>query len=98
MLDEFIKFCTKKEDGWCAKIKVVANSKQNSIEFFENYSEKDYQIKIKVSKPALGGKANEEIIKYLSKILNLAKNNISILKGEKSTIKTLFITKDSKNI
>ena len=69
-------------------IKVSANSKKNSIEFFDDF------IKLKISKPAIDGKANKEIVKYLSDILNLPKNNIQILNGEKSSLKLLlFIPK-----
>ncbi len=70
------------------QIKVCANSKKNSIEFFKEF------IKLKIAKPAIEGKANKEIIKYLSDILNLPKNNIKILNGEKSSVKMLlFIPK-----
>lgn len=68
------------------KIKVVAGAKQNSIEIFS-----EEIIKIKINKPAVDGKANKAIIEYLSELLSVPKSNISILKGEKTSIKDLQI-------
>lgn len=72
------------------KIKVTANAKQNSIEEFS-----EEMIKIKINKPAVDGKANKAIIEYLSDILEVPKNNIVILKGEKNSVKDLRITPKS---
>ena len=83
-LDEFLNLIKNSQDKIKLQIKVSANSKKNSIEFFDDY------IKLKISKPAVDGKANKEIIKYLSEILNLPKNNIQILNGEKSSLKMLL--------
>lgn len=68
------------------KIKVVANSKNNSIEFLEDF------VKIKIKERAIEGKANKAIIEYLSDILSVPKSKIQILNGDKSSIKTIQIT------
>ena len=83
-LDEFLNLIKNSQDKIKLQIKVSTNSKKNSIEFFDDF------IKLKISKPAVDGKANKEIIKYLSEILNLPKNNIQILNGEKSSLKMLL--------
>ena len=80
----------KNRESFVIKIKVVAGAKQNSIEEFN-----EEMIKIKINKPAVDGKANKAIIEYLSEILNLPKNNITILRGEKNSIKDLRITPKS---
>lgn len=67
------------------KIKVVANSKNNSIEFCDDF------IKIKIKERAIEGKANKGIVEYLSEILKFPKSKIVILNGEKSSIKTIQI-------
>ena len=85
-LEQMISVIGKNPNGIRFQIKVCANSKKNSIEFSENY------IKLKISKPAVDGKANKEIINFLSDILNLPKNNIKILNGEKSSLKMLLFT------
>ncbi len=88
MLEKIKQISTPCSEGFLLKVKIIANSKQNSHEFI---SEADYSLKIKISKPAVDGKANEEIIKYVSKILGLSKNKVSIMKGEKSSLKTLLL-------
>jgi len=83
-IDE-LKELIKKNDGYKFTIKVVANSKINLIDFGEVY------IKIKIMARAVEGKANKAIIEYLSDILNYPKSKISIVNGEKSSIKTIQV-------
>lgn len=71
--------------GFKFNIKVIANSKVNSIEF------SDELIKIKIMARAQDGKANKAIIEYLSKTLKISKSKISITHGEKSSLKTIQI-------
>lgn len=70
------------------KIKVVQNSKNNSIEFCEEF------IKIKIKERAIEGRANKAIIAYFSDLLSIAKTKIKILNGEKSSIKTILVSID----
>ena len=65
------------------KIKVVANSKNNSIEFLDDF------VKIKIKEKAQEGKANKAIIDFLSDELKFPKSKINILNGHKSAIKTI---------
>ena len=88
-VEEISTLLSTKEKEIKIQIKVGANSKKNSIEFSGDY------IKVKISKPAVEGKANKEIISYFSDILNLPKNNIKILNGEKSSVKTLLLRSKS---
>ncbi len=70
------------------KIKVIANSKTESIEKMSNI------IKIKVTARAIDGNANKAVIKMLAKKLKLPKSSILIKKGEKSRLKTLIINSE----
>ncbi len=88
MLDEIIKNSIKKDGGYLIKVKIVANSKKNSYEFVDT---NEYKLKLKISKPAVDGKANDEIVKYLAGCLQLPKSNIKIVKGEKSSIKGILV-------
>ena len=72
------------------KIKVIANAKNNSIEQFDKEI-----LRIKINKPAVDGKANKAIIEYLSKIFSVPKSYITILKGEKNSVKDLYIAPKS---
>lgn len=83
-IDE-LRTLIKNNDGYKFKIKVVANSKVNLIDFGEEY------IKIKIMARAVEGKANKAIIEYLSNVLKVSKSKITIVNGEKSSIKTIQI-------
>ncbi len=67
-------------------LKVQANAKTNQIISFENNC-----LKLKIKAAAIDGKANKELIDFLSEILNIAKSNICLIKGEKSKQKVLKI-------
>ncbi len=88
-INELKSLINSSPNGYKLKIKVTANSKKNSHEFLNDNS--DNILKIKINKPAVDGKANKAIIEYLSEILNVPKNNITFLNGEKSSQKNLLI-------
>lgn len=67
------------------KIKVIANSKNNSFEFLNDF------IKLKIKQKPIEGKANKAIIEYLSDLLKISKSKIKIVTGEKSDIKTIQV-------
>lgn len=67
------------------ELKVIPNSKQSLII-------KDGEIfRIYVKKPAADNKANKELIRLLADYFKVKKNNIKIVKGEKSRNKLIEI-------
>lgn len=68
------------------KIKVKPASKIDEI-----VREADGNIKVKIKGQPIEGKANKYLIEYLSKVLNLPKSKIVLLKGETNAFKTLEI-------
>lgn len=74
-------------DGYKFSIKVVANSKNNSLDFQDGY------IKLKIKEKPIEGKANKAIIKYLSDVLDIPKTRITILNGEKGSLKLIQVKK-----
>ena len=75
-----------KENGFVNfKIKVIANSKNNSIDFSEEF------IKVKITSQPIDGKANKAIIEYLAKTLGVAKSHVEIVNGEKSSLKLIRV-------
>uniref|UniRef100_A0A182VWG9 Uncharacterized protein n=1 Tax=Anopheles minimus TaxID=112268 RepID=A0A182VWG9_9DIPT len=52
-------------------------------------------IGCQIAAPPIDGEANTELIKYLSKLLNLRKSDISLDRGSKSRQKTILLDKDS---
>lgn len=51
----------------------------------------DDAIKIKIAAPAVDGKANQHLIKFLAKKLSIPKRDIDITKGQTSRLKTIQI-------
>jgi uncharacterized protein (TIGR00251 family) len=67
-------------------IKVIAKSSQNKIYYEDNI------LKVKITELPEDGKVNKAIIDLFSKTYKIPKKNINIIKGLKSSIKTLMIT------
>ena len=72
-------------DGVSFTVKIIPNSSKNDIIFEDNF------LKIKVTAQPIENKANKALIEFLSKYLKVPKSSISIIKGETSKDKTLFI-------
>jgi len=67
-------------------VQVQPNSRKNEIASFE-----DGVLKVKISAPPVKGKANRELIEFLSDILNISKGSIIIEKGLTSKRKGIVI-------
>jgi len=70
------------------KIYVKPNSGKNSVEGFYNG-----RIKIKICGPPQDGKANRELLDFISKKTGVPKKNIRIVTGERSNLKEIEIIK-----
>ena len=68
------------------KIKVIPNASNNSIEGFSGDV-----LRIRIAAAPDKGKANEELIAFLSERLKLPKSNFNILSGHTSRLKRLEI-------
>ncbi|MBD5405260.1 YggU family protein [bacterium] len=76
------------------KIHLQPNAKRNEIcGIYDN----EY-IKIAITTPPIDGKANETLIKFLSKELKIPKSNITITKGLTSRNKTIEIESEKEII
>ena len=82
-MENFIK---EFENGILLKVKAVPNSSKNDI-----CEVMDGVLKIKIKAPAVENKANEELVKFISKLLKVPKSSISFKNGETSKLKTLYI-------
>lgn len=57
----------------------------------EIVGEHNGKLKIKIKAPPVDGKANDEIIRFLSEILKVPKRQIEILRGDKSREKKVLV-------
>lgn len=66
---------------------VIPNAPKNEI-----VGEYNQALKVKIHAPPVEGKANDEILRFFSKFLNVSKSQIQILKGDKSKLKKILIS------
>jgi len=67
-------------------LKVHPGSRQNEV-----LGLRDGLLEVKVAAPANEGRANSELVAFLAKLLDVAKSDISVLRGAASRIKVLSI-------
>lgn len=88
MLEEFIKKLNKNLELYL-RLKINPSSAKSEIKDVMA----DETIKINISAPAEKGKANKELIKFLSKQFKIDKNNIKIISGAGDRLKLIKINK-----
>lgn len=83
-----------KESGGAVtfNVKVVPGSSKNEITGVQ-----DGAIKVKITAAPDKGRANKELIDFLSGVFNVRKTAITLIKGEKSRLKSLKITGITKS-
>ncbi len=74
-------------------LKIKPNAKKNEIIIDDSGN-----IKIKIKAPPVDGKANKELIKFLSEIFDVPKSYIEILSGETSSIKRVKVMGDENKL
>lgn len=82
----------ERENGLTISCYVTPKSSKTKIR-----GERDGALTIALTAPPTDGRANKELIEFLSKILKVPKSNISIIKGEGSRKKVVFVRGISKN-
>jgi len=58
----------------------------------------DGKLKIYITSPAIEGKANAHLLKFLAKYFGVAKSQVTIISGEHSRTKLICISAPNKNI
>lgn len=89
-------FKATKEGIICA-IKVVPNASKSALgEVLQINSGKEIKkfLKVYIKSPAVEGKANQELIKFLSEIWKFKKSQIKIIKGRSQSYKILLVEGD----
>ena len=81
-----------KEERATFVVHVKPNASQNKVVRF-----KDGVLHLRIAAPQVKGKANQELIKFLSDILEISKNNLTIEKGMTNKRKVIVIDGLSQN-
>jgi len=84
---------SKLQNGIKLSVKIVPNSSKCEIVGIVEDS-----LKIKLDVPPVEGKANEKCIKFLSKVIGVPKTSITIVSGETSKNKILFIKGNAEEL
>ena len=67
-------------------VHVQPNATQNKVAGF-----RDGVLQVKITAPPIKGKANQELVKFLSSLLGVSKNSLSIEKGMTGKKKTVAV-------
>ena len=78
-------------------VHLTPKSSHNKVEGWALDAEGQKVLRVKVTAVPENGKANEALIKLLSKTLHLSKSKISLIRGETSRIKQLEIEMKEEN-
>jgi uncharacterized protein (TIGR00251 family) len=81
------RFVSTAREGTLLNIHVSPGAKSTSVEGL--YGEG--AIKLKVAAPPVGGKANAEVERFLSKLLGVPRSDINIIRGASSRDKTVLV-------
>lgn len=85
-----LRFLRKTNNKIRVQVKLITKASENKIGKF--YSEKtNFFLKAYVTSPPEKGKANDALIKLISKSLNIPKNKIIISSGKTSQLKLIDI-------
>lgn len=79
------------------RIKVIPRSQKNEIADIFKDEEGEETIKIRIKAPPEKGKANAELIKFLSKTFNIKRDTISIISGKTDRLKLIKISNNGPN-
>ncbi|XP_074651848.1 UPF0235 protein C15orf40 homolog [Tubulanus polymorphus] len=88
-LDEVVHFFF----AWISDFGLISLYDQNcSLLMYVGISEEG--VGIQISAPPVDGEANAELVKFLSKLLQIRKSDVSLEKGSRSRVKTVMVTGD----
>jgi uncharacterized protein len=82
------RFVSTAREGTLLNLHVSPGAKSTSVEGL--YGEGS--IKLKVAAPPVGGKANAEVERFLSKLLGVPRSNVTIIRGASSRDKTVLLS------
>lgn len=79
--------------GWLLRVRVQPSAGRSQI-----VGEHDGALKVRVAAPANEGKANVELIRFLTRTLGVARGSVELRSGERSRAKTVEVRGDIEPI
>ncbi|NJE03350.1 DUF167 domain-containing protein [Thermococcus sp. MV11] len=80
-----MEFLKETKDGTLLLVYVQPKAKRNEVEGIDEWRGR---LKVKIKAPPVEGKANKELVKFLSKVLG---TEVKIIRGEASREKDLLV-------
>ena len=81
-----MEWMNETSNGIELKIRAVPRASKNEIQGVH-----DHALKIRLTTPPIDGKANQALIKFLSKTLHISKSQVQLVRGEISRHKTVRV-------
>jgi uncharacterized protein (TIGR00251 family) len=72
-------------------IRVTPNARQSAIQGWEAHPLHGRVLRVRIAAPPAEGKANQEVVAFLAKVLGVGKSHVSLDKGSTSREKTLLV-------
>ncbi len=86
-----MSFFEKKKEGYLLRVRLTPNSSLLKISGEMEDAKGEGYLKVNVISVPEKGKANKELLDFLSKMLDIAKSSIKIISGETDRYKKLMI-------
>jgi len=83
------------KEGTEIRVKITPNAKNNAILDIADIGEDKKALRVNIKSVPEDGKANKELINFLSKSWGISKSDIEIISGHSSRIKKLLIKKEN---
>ena len=85
-----MKYVIEKDDHFILRVKVQPRAKKSEI-----VGVQDDRLKVRLKAPPVDGKANAELVRFLSTLLDVSKSKVEIVSGQTSRLKTVKILGNS---
>lgn len=83
-----------REDGLRLDVRAQPGASADRIDGIETLADGGVVLKVRITAPPEGGKANAALVKLLAKRWKLSKSDVSVVAGDKSRRKTLYLRGD----
>jgi uncharacterized protein (TIGR00251 family) len=87
MLDETAPWARRLADGWSLTIRVQPGASRSEV-----VGPHGHALRIRVAGPAVDGKANAELVRFLAEHLGVPARAVEITRGHTSRTKVVHIT------
>ena len=76
-------------------VKVTPNARKSEVTGWGADEQGRPLLLVKLAAPALEGKANKELVRFMADVLDCAKSEVSLIRGETSRTKVLSVPADA---